>query len=91
MISEIFALSPLGALFVDAAGTVATQFGYVLMKLGQISKEKLSTRSKKSFTNSGFCTCHWILGFLLVWFGCFIHACKFSDNSNQPYRRSSIC
>lgn len=45
MISEIFALSPLGALFVDAAGTVATQFGYVLMKLGQISKEKLSTRS----------------------------------------------
>ena len=45
MISEIFALSPLGALAVDAAGTVATQFGYVMMKLGQISREKVSSRS----------------------------------------------
>ena len=57
MIYETFALSPLGALLVDAFATFFTQFAYSLMKLSQISVEKEQAAADEATKKSGFCTC----------------------------------
>ena len=57
MIYETFALSPLGALLVDAFATFFTQFAYSLMKLSQISVEKEQATADEATKKSGFCTC----------------------------------
>ena len=77
MVYGLITLTPLQALFTDACATFATQFAYVLMKLSQISKEKVQEDAQGSISNNGFCTGLWFLAFCIVIFSCTIHACKF--------------
>ena len=65
------------ALLIDTLATFVCQSGYLLMKKGQMSVEShnavtVDLKNKKS----GFTTCIWVIGFIIIFISAIFHASK---------------